>query len=304
MSIVIPLRKNNINMRLKLFLMSLIMVFGCENISARPKSDFTLWQLPSQINTIGNSYVFQMNNGQVVVMDGGVKEEAPYLRGFLAALGNQVDIWFVSHPHPDHIGALTEILNKPNGIKIKKICLSEFSSAFLTLEPPYMKAANDFYDALHKSGIPTENIIKLGEVIVVDRTRFKILSVKNENIKVNPYNNSCMVIKVWDKKKSMLFLADSGKEEGDSLLNGPFRKDLNCDYLQMAHHGQKGVSKDFYRTIKFKACLWPSPSWVYNNDAGKGYNTHTFETVEIRNLVDSLGVRDNYVSCKGLYKIK
>ena len=32
------------------------------------------------------------------VMDGGVKEETPYLRGFLAALGNQVDVWFVSHP--------------------------------------------------------------------------------------------------------------------------------------------------------------------------------------------------------------
>jgi hypothetical protein len=72
----------------------------------------------------------------------------------------------------------------------------------------------------------------------------------------------------------------------------------------MAHHGQKGVSKLFCRTIKFNACLWPTPSWLYNNDAGKGYNTGSFETLEIRNLIDSLGIKKNYVSWKGLYKIK
>ena len=49
---------------------------------------FTLWQIPSQINTIGNSYVLITNKGRIVVMDGGVKEETPFLRGFLGALGN------------------------------------------------------------------------------------------------------------------------------------------------------------------------------------------------------------------------
>lgn len=263
-----------------------------------------MWQLPSQVNTIGNSYVFRINDGKVVVMDGGVKKEADYLRGFLAALGNRVDVWFVSHPHPDHIGALTEILKEPKGIHIGKVCQSEFSPALCDSEPEYKAAAAEYYACLQKSGIPVLNVTKPGMIIAFDQTKFKILSVKNEDITVNPYNNSSMVIRVWDKSKSMVFLADCGLEEGNRLLNGPFRKDLDCDYLQMAHHGQKGVSKDFYRTIKFKACLWPSPSWVYNNDAGKGYNTHTFETVEIRNLVDSLGIKKNYVSCKGLYKIE
>ncbi|MDP4228478.1 MAG: MBL fold metallo-hydrolase, partial [Bacteroidota bacterium] len=248
--------------------------------------------------------VFRMDDGKVVVMDGGVKAEAAYLRGFLAALGNQVDVWFVSHPHPDHIGALNEILKAPGGIKIGKIFLSEFSPAFCELEPEYKAAAVDFYNNLKKSQVPVVNVTQPGMVIQIDRTKFKILSVTNEDLTTNPYNNSSMVIRAWDSKKSILFLGDAGREEGDRLLKGPFRKDLDCDYLQMAHHGQKGVNKDFYRTIKFSACLWPSPSWVYNNDAGKGYNTHTFETVEIRNLVDSLGIKKNYVSCKGLCKIE
>ncbi|WP_080905450.1 ComEC/Rec2 family competence protein [Parabacteroides sp. Marseille-P3160] len=278
--------------------------FFCTVIGVAQKANFVLWQLPSRINTIGNSYVFKMNNGKVIVMDGGVKEESEYLRGFLAALGNEVTIWFVTHPHPDHIGALTEILKKPEGITIHAVYHSAFSPAFCELEPDYKQAAEEFYKALKKSEIKTVDLQTTGLVLTVDKTKFKILGIKHEEIKVNPYNNSSMVIKVWDSKKSILFLADAGRESGELLLKGPYRKDLDCDYLQMAHHGQAGVSKDFYRTIKFKACLWPSPTWVYNNDAGKGFNTHTFETVEIRNLVDSLGIKKHYVSNQGLCKIE
>ena len=101
-------------------------------LSAFPQeeSNFTLWQLPSQINTIGNSYVFQMSNGKVVVMDGGVKEETSYLKGFLAALGNEVEAWFISHPHSDHMGALNQILMEPGEIRIKTIYHSALIPSF------------------------------------------------------------------------------------------------------------------------------------------------------------------------------
>src|SRR5690606_18404472 len=99
-------------------------------------------------------------------------------------------------------------------------------------------------------------------------------------------------------------LGDLGIEAGDKLLGSSSKKDLDCDYLQLAHHGQRGVSKDFYRSIKFKACLWPTPLWLWNNDAGKGYNTHTWETVEIRNLMDEIGIKTHYISWQGLVRIE
>lgn len=291
------------NIMKRIILSVLFLTCGLNAAFSAEKSNFILWQLPSLVNTIGNSYVFRMSNGKVVVMDGGVKEETIYLRGFLAALGNKVEIWFVSHPHSDHMGALNEILKAPGELKIEKICHSGFSASFCGSEPDSKAAADEFYLNLKKSGIPVVNVTQPGLIMQVDRTKFKILSGTNEDIILNPFNNSSMVIRVWDSKKSVLFLGDAGREEGSRLLDGPYRKDLDCDYLQMAHHGQKGVSKDFYRSIRFKACLWPSPSWVFNNDAGKGFNTHTFETVEIRNLVDSLGIKKNYISCKGLCRI-
>lgn len=288
----------------KIVAVFLFFFFTAGTVLFAAKPDFEVWQLPSQINTIGNSYVFRMNDETVAVMDGGVKEETPYLRGFLAALGNQVDVWFVSHPHPDHIGAITEIFKAPNGIQIKKVCHSRFSPGFCGAEPDYQPAAKEFYTELDKSGIEVIDVSEPGLTIQLHKTCFKILGVKNEDIRVNPYNNSSMIIRVWDDSKSMVFLGDCGHEQGERLLNGPFRNDLNCDYLQMAHHGQQGVSKEFYRTVKFRACLWPTPSWVYNNDAGKGFNTHILKTVEIRELVDSLGIKENYVSFTGLHQIR
>ena len=44
------------------------------NVNSQTKTDFELWQLPSQINTIGNSYVFRTAVGKIAVMDGGLRK--------------------------------------------------------------------------------------------------------------------------------------------------------------------------------------------------------------------------------------
>lgn len=273
------------------------------------KSDFTLWQIPlHQTKTQGNSYVFRLKSGKVVVMDGGVAPEAGYLRGFLGALGNTVDAWFLSHPHSDHIGAFNEILKDPDGIEIKAVYHSAFSRDFYeSVEPGSQKLTAECYENLDRvaaDGCKVVDVTAPGLEVAIDDTKFKVLDVKDETVKNNAYNNSCMVIRVWDSTRSLVFLGDAGVEQGDRLLAGDFRKDLDCDFLQLAHHGQRGVRKEFYRTIKFSACLWPTPLWLYDNDAGKGFNTHNWETVEIRNLMDELGIKKHFYGWKGLEVVR
>lgn len=271
---------------------------------SRQDDTFTLWQLPSQINTIGNSYVIRTDNNKIIVIDGGVKEEENYLRGFLAALGNMVDCWFVSHPHADHIGALTKILEDPKGITIREICQSTFSESLLNTEPGSKEHAVKYYETVKKSGIKSTEVTP-GMVFTFGNTIFKILGIKNEELAgTNPYNNSSVVIRVSDPVKSVLFLADTGKEAGDKLLNGSFKNELDCDYIQMSHHGQQGVSMDFYRKVKFRACLWPTPTWVYNNDGGKGFNTAHLKTMETRETVEELNITEQYFSFAGLTEIE
>ena len=59
-----------------------------------------------------NNYVLKTPNNKIIVID-GYKEDAPYLKGFLAALGDTVDIWLITHAHSDQMCALAEILKKP-----------------------------------------------------------------------------------------------------------------------------------------------------------------------------------------------
>ncbi len=271
---------------------------------SKQNDTFTLWQLPSQINTIGNSYVIRTDNNKIIVIDGGVKEEENYLRGFLAALGNVVDCWFVTHPHDDHMGALTEILENPKGVIIGEICQSSFSDNLMDSEPASKEAAVKYYEAVKNSGIKSTEVTP-GMVFTFGHTTFKILGIKNEELSgTNPYNNSSVVMKVSDPIKSVLFLADTGKESGNKLLSGPFKDELDCDYIQMAHHGQQGVSMDFYRTVKFRACLWPTPTWVYNNDLGSGFNTGDLTTMETRETMDQLKITEQYFSFDGVTKIE
>lgn len=68
------------------------------SVVACSKESFVVWQLPSQIDSIGNSYVVQTVGGKVIVMDGGFAAEKDYLRGFIDALGGKVDAWIISHP--------------------------------------------------------------------------------------------------------------------------------------------------------------------------------------------------------------
>lgn len=113
-----------------------------------------------------------------------------------------------------------------------------------------------------------------------------------------------MVIRVWDDHKSVVFLGDLGVEAGDKLLASEYAEQLNCDYLQMAHHGQRGCSEQFYKSIKFRACLWPTATWLYNNDRGEGFNTAQFESVTTRRWMEEIGITEHYVSCDGLHKIE
>ncbi|MBQ3148190.1 MAG: MBL fold metallo-hydrolase [Alistipes sp.] len=280
--------------RILIALVALLSFISCENES------FVLWQLPSQIDSIGNSYVVQTANGKVIVMDGGFEAEKDYLRGFIDALGGKVDAWIISHPHDDHITAIIALLENPKGLKIDKIYHSRFPDVLIDAESEKTaEITRKFYSLLDNATDIEVVDCHCGDEFEIDDVNFKILSEKNpEMANRNPYNNSSMAYKMWDSKKSFIFLGDLGVEGGQKLLDSEYAKDLECDYLQMAHHGQDGCDKKFYQTVKFRACLWPSPKWVYNAPMGR------LKTAEVRGWMKELGITEHYVSNEGLARIE
>jgi beta-lactamase superfamily II metal-dependent hydrolase len=269
------------------------------------QATFTLWQLPEQTPSQMMSYVIRGTGGKLIVLDGGTAGDAPYLRGFLAALGNHVQTWFVTHPHSDHVGALGEILPHPQGLTIGSIYASMPDSDWVAKHVPRDEIAEvtDFKKALKAAGRSTTDLA-VGQVLLIDGIRIEVLGIKNPEFTQNALNNSSVVLRASDKAKTVLFLGDLGVEAGEKLLRSAGRDRLRADYVQMAHHGQNGVGEDVYRAIRPSYCLWPTPRWLWSNDAGKGIGTGPWRTLEVRAWMAKLNVKRHYVSADGLYRIE
>lgn len=269
-------------------------------------ADFTLWQLPPQTSSQHMSYVLKTSGGKVMVIDGGKAGDAPYLKEFLAGVGNHVHAWFVSHPHPDHVDAVTAILRDPGDLQIDvfygSMPTEDWVARHEPRPPTHLKSLKAFNRALADSG---RELIELsaGQVLMIDGVRIEILGVKNPEITGNAINNSSVVMRVSGIGKSVLFTGDLGVPGGEKILNGPFRDRLRADYVQMAHHGQAGVNEAFYRAVQAKYCLWPTPQWLWENDSGGGKESGPWKTLEVRALMERLNVREHYVAAHGLCRI-
>jgi len=272
---------------------------------APAQASFTLWQLPAQTPSQMMSYVIRSAGGKVIVIDGGTTGDAPYLRKFLAKLGNNVPAWFITHPHSDHVGAVSEILVHLQGLTIGTMYASMPDSDWVAKCVPRDEVVEvaDFRNALKAAGRSTTDVA-VGQILLIDGIRIEVLGIRNPEITGNALNNSSVVLRVSDKAKTVLFLGDLGVEGGEKLLRSAGRDRLRADYVQMAHHGQNGVGENVYRAIQPSYCLWPTPRWLWNNDAGKGPGTGPWRTLEVRAWMSKLNVKGHYVSADGLCRIE
>jgi len=296
--------------QLALILAGLIMANGLgsscladEASDSKAPETFTLWQLPPQTGTQNMAYVLQSCNGRIVVVDGGMKGDAPYLQKFLVPLGNKVDAWFVSHPHLDHVDALTSIMGNPGDLNIEHIYASlPDEDSIAKNEPQALKTTQDFKQALSDSGHTTEEL-SLGQIMDIDGMKIEVLGVKNPEITPNYVNNSSIVFRVSDAHKSVLFTGDLGVEGGRKLMKSKYADRVASDYVQMAHHGQAGVDINFYFAVRPRYCLWPTPAWLWDNDSGKGKGSGPWLTLSVRDWMDQMNVEKHYVSAEGLSRI-
>lgn len=267
------------------------------------QSSFTLWQLPARTPTQHMAYVLRSATGQVIVVDGGNQGDAEYLRGFLAALENRVDAWFISHPHQDHVDTLTSILKSPGKLHIKHIYGSLPEGSWVEKhEADSLPTIQQLNLALQESGHEVEELT-LGQRLDIDGLHIDILGIKNPEIHGNAINNSSVVFRVFDSVKSVLFTGDLGVQGGEKLLETKYKSQLPSDYVQMAHHGQAGVGLQFYRAVKPRYCLWPTPAWLWDNDNGAGSGSGPWQTLKVRGWMDDLNVERHFLSARGMVRI-
>lgn len=301
------MNKRNKTQKKKILIIILVMIIifiGIVEIIKKNEKYIELTQLRDNSANQMMGYIMKTSTGKVIVVDGGNDADESNLVEHIKALGNKVDVWFITHPHGDHASAIIRVIEETD-ISIEKIY---YTMNDLEWYKNYAKErageAERFYNALQNERIKN-NIeeVKLNQIINIDFIKCEILGVKNPEITNNAFNNSSMVIKMNLEKSSILFLGDTGEESGDKLLNTQKDK-LKSDIVQVAHHGQRGAKESLYQEIKPTICLWPTPKWLWDNDNGGGKDSGQWKTLETRAWMEKLGVKKNIVEKDGDITIK
>ena len=263
-----------------------------------------LYQIEPKSNLM-NSYIIETKEGEIIVMDGGDLADADNLLKVIRSFTNEVDHWFISHYHNDHLRALVTILEYHN-IKIKNLYFDLPTSA----EVKEKCADGDGYLCDQLTGLIAEYPEKVENVITAKRgltvqvgedVTVKALNDAYKEKNNNYGNNTTVVYKVETPGEDILFLGDLG-DRGDAYLEDEWfvTEAESCTVIQLAHHGQNGTTDKFYEMIKEKkVVLYAAKQWIYDNDGGSGFNTANLTTLHMRDLVREWGVLRIYTQASG-----
>ena len=239
-------------------------------------------------------YVIVAKSGEVLAVDGGHNGSGAELKRVLRQFGGHVDLWLLTHPHQDHFNGVIELLTDPG-----EITYDRFGASVLPDEWADLVAENEpDYQNLHRWNAFARTMderlfeIRAGMSFQLGTMKVEILSEANPDLTVNPFNNQSCAIRVTEDGFTMLFLGDLGAEAGERLMQSGC--DLKADAVQMAHHGQQGVTEAFYRAVAPKFAFWPTPKWLWDNvryiggPAGEG----PFRTPEVIGWMAKLGAKN------------
>lgn len=244
--------------------------------------------------------VLRSSDGKVMVIDGGVEEDAAHLLRLILENGGVVDAWLITHAHSDHVGGLCAILkDHRNEVEIKKIyyCFPDYSW-YRQVEPGRIGTLDSLLVQL--SSFPQERLckdLKRGDMIMVsDRLSARVLNEPRKSYDSFAVNSSSVMYDVTIDGKHLVILGDMGENVGRELMNEGILSGISCDYLQLAHHGQSGVGFGFYKACNPKNCIWCAPAWLYESAENNPYGYKTWQTKE---WVNQMNVQKSFVTGYG-----
>ena len=254
--------------------------------------------LRSVEDTICDSFIITTEDGKVIVIDGGHTAETDYFIQYLKAVTGRcrphIDAWFLSHPHNDHVQVFTEVAeNRTRQVTFDKVMLHYVPCELYESrsQEEGFQMVSDF-NRISKAFPEKVQILNTGDVFNVGKAKITVLYTADPSfIDVNEHS---VIFRMDLGGKSIMFTGDAGVNAGNTALADWESTGLiDCDICKMAHHGQDGVDRNFYEAVSPEICLWPTPTWVWNNTNGN------LKTLEVRAWMEELGVKENRVAWEG-----
>ena len=185
------------------------------------------------------------SDGHSMLIDGGEKEYSFKIINYIENLNiEKLDYVIATHPHSDHIGGLSLVIEH---FEVDKIIAPLIPDELVPTSNSYY----NFLNAVKKNekGMTKANV---GDVYALGNSHFEIIApISDESDDLNNYSVVC-VFKYGEN--TALFGGDaSALEENDILESGA---DINVDLLNVFHHGSSSSSnEEFLFNVSPKYCV-------------------------------------------------
>ena len=269
----------------------------------------------------GNSYVIRLDDGSLVVYDGGatysdsdierlwgvMQKQAIKVNGKVVVAG-----WIITHEHGDHVNGMARVLEKYGSqIKVESVYCNKVTEKLVALSggrTNYIDT-NKMYTAQQKTGF---KVVRLhtGQRFWIRNAMFEVLYTP-EDIYPNgikdyetygEFNDTSMVTRMTIDGTTMMNLGDV-YAVGSNFLTATYGSELKSDLSTIAHHGWGGASIPLYSYIKAEKYFFPFAQWRYDTIladdrkytqwAVDQYNAYDYTPSDVlRYVTDQVGKRN------------
>jgi len=263
-------------------------------------------QLKNYTPTQMTGFIVVTREGKIIVVDGGNITDTD---GFLnrldacakeAGLEPHIDCWLHTHPHNDHVGVFRKYSIYARMGKelpgVDAVYYYPLPDDFGLNEHPINGWQLPEVNAEYAVTPFPLRVLKKGQHLTFGSLDIEVLRVSNPNLTMNAFNNASCVFRFTEKREGQadfvwIVLGDLGVEGGKELL-WLHPEGIKGDAVQMAHHGQNGVSREVYEAIAPRFAFWTTPDWLWTNTIpGQPEGKGPWATLTVRKWMEELGTQ-------------
>ncbi|GAB5082403.1 ComEC/Rec2 family competence protein [Hominimerdicola sp. 21CYCFAH17_S] len=176
-----------------------------------------------------------ISDGKTMLIDCGDRDEDNTVIKYLQKLGiKKLDVIIATHPHSDHIGEMSEIIDS---FETDKFIMPEIPKAMTPTSKTFENMLSSIKNRKMKITKAQDESFTLGSAEV------QLFTSKEEHSDLNNYS---VLVKIVHGDNSFLVTGDCETEEEKEMLEQGF--DLSAKVLKVGHHGSSTSSSSGFLT--------------------------------------------------------